>query len=216
MFGLYMLLLVVIVKVVKDLSEAKEFRDRKKRSINKGQSFYLDENGSMVDVKTDIPYDYQRINGDNWKVHAYSRKPIENLSEKARNETEAKERAKAIAEGKSVYPFEGYKRHDRDEIVGVRFKDLKTGEIYVKREWFNGVWLLNINTCMFDRADDNYLTHTFSIPIDTYVVGGMKMFKREQMDAEHALEYVNKEHIERCKFDNSPTIKWHNTEKVNG
>ncbi len=156
MFGLFMLILFIVVWFAANIQTNNDVRNRKKRAKEKGQEFYLDRNGTMVDTKTDVPYDYQKIDGDVWKVNAYTRKPIKNMSEERRWSIEEKERKKAIEEGKSIYPFEGEIRdtHSKDKIQGRRYKDLKTGEIYVKRKYNNIVFLFNVNTKKLERIDD--------------------------------------------------------------
>lgn len=214
MFGLFMLILFIVVWFVANIQTNNDVRNRKKRAKEKGQEFYLDRNGTMVDAKTDIPYIIRRMDdGDVWKVNPYSDKPLENISAQKRIKTDAEEKAKAIKEGKSVYPFEGYITHDKDTIVGVRFKDLKTGDVYVKRRLLQGVWLLNIRTCNYDRADDNFIDKTFSIVSGYEIIGGMQMAITKEVDSSEAAIYLNKKNKEL--YAKESHNKWDNNHVVN-
>lgn len=157
MFGLFMLILFIAVWFASNINANNEVRHRKNRAKEKGQEFYLDRNGTMVDTKTDIPYDYRKLDdGDTWKVNAYTNKPIKNISEERRKTVDEMEKKRAIENGKTVYPFEGGVRdfHEKDLIQGRRYKDIKTGKTYVKRKYNNIIFLFNIDTCELERIDD--------------------------------------------------------------
>lgn len=194
MFGLFMLILFIIVWITSQVSENNDIRNKRKDAKQHGKDFYLDRNGSMVDPKSDIPFDYQMINGDRWKVHAYTRAPIENVSAKCRKETDEKERAEAIAKGKTIYPFEGCdKKHEKDEIKGVRYKDLNTGEIYVRRKFGSNSILLNVRTGLLERPDDGYqLICDFPVEYNEYGI----CTKYLHLEGKEAIEFMNKQHAE--------------------
>lgn len=213
MFGLFMLILFIAVWFASNINANNEVRHRKKRAKEKGQDFYLDRNGTMVDIKTDIPYLIRKMDdGDIWKVNPYGDIPLENLSATNRANIDLSEKEKAIKEGKSIYPFEGYKDHKNDVIWGVRWKDMKTGEIYVKRNIMNTKILLNIRTGLLERIDDGYENRQFEFrdEFDEYGI----CTKKSTLYGQDALDRLNRDHIEQCKKNKDINFKWWNYYKT--
>lgn len=157
MFGFLMLIPSFLMHVSERVKKDVRTKRSKEQALQEGKSYYYDANGTTCDIKTDLPFSYIRYGGDIHKVNPYTFTEIENISEKKRRETEFRELKKAIENGKSLYPFEGAdlsKAHCSEKIVGIRYKHINTGKIYVKRKRFAKTpYYLNIKTGLCEYAD---------------------------------------------------------------
>lgn len=158
-FALFMIFIVGGTRLVAMFSERSDEVRRRKKALREGEKFYHDRYGTLHYADTDEPYqlyhDYKT--GDTYEINPYTFEKRKNVSLERRQITEEIERKKAIAKGRRLYPFEGtgyYQQHDEPrEIKGVRFKDMKTGEIYVRREACGIYFYLNLKTGLFDFYD---------------------------------------------------------------
>lgn len=124
MFLLFMIVLwcsVFLYAQIKDRSlEIGSKKEAVKEGVKEGVDFYLDRRCIPVDVKTDTPYRVVResskmipgveyLRGDLVKVHTYTGKVVENLSQQKRDQLIAKRsmaKQDAVLSGKQYYLYE--------------------------------------------------------------------------------------------------------------
>lgn len=153
MLGIFMAIAEVAARFYVVFDARQQELKRKQDAINKGKEFYTDRYGTQHYVKNDQPYfirsdfDYKAMKpGDKWEVNPYTGEKIRNISAEAKRKTANEELNKAINAGYEYYAFEGRKNHANDKIIGIRYKKISTGEIYVLRLYHNCKLLVNIKT----------------------------------------------------------------------
>ena len=161
MFGIYMVVLYIIARIIKAVGiKAGEVR-RRNEAIKNGSSFYLDRNYTKIRVSDDVPFEYRRIDGDLYEINPYTHHIKRNISEERRQKTEKEQREKAIKEGKRMYEFEPRDTmaylHFKEKVEGIRYKDIETGNICVKRKKCCKDWYVNVETGMYEYCDPEKL-----------------------------------------------------------
>ena len=120
MFVLFMLVLWSSVYLYAQIKDRSLEIKSKKDAIARGADFYLDRRCIPVDVKTGTPYLVVHesckkipgggyVRGDLVKVHAYTGKVIENLSQQKRDQLAAKRsiaKRDAVLNGEQYYVYE--------------------------------------------------------------------------------------------------------------
>ena len=120
MFVLFMLVLWSSVYLYAQIKDRSLEIKSKKDAIARGADFYLDRRCIPVDVKTGVPYlvvhengkmipGVGYVRGDLVKVHAYTGKVIENLSQQKRDQLAAKRsiaKRDAVLSGEQYYVYE--------------------------------------------------------------------------------------------------------------
>lgn len=178
-----MLLAVLITKFFSGIASIIEtestIQKNKQEAKEKGWDSYLDHKGYLHHIDTDIPYRYERdfFSGDTYEVNPYSGKRLRNVSEDYRNKNAKLARELAMRDGRRFYQYEKDNDHHKDDLLngirGYRYRDLYSDNEYVKREFVkitgnttnkyaNMVFYLNINTKMFDYAENKYNYNTCS------------------------------------------------------
>lgn len=163
MFGIFMVILILGVYLVKDVKSCTNLHEKRRQAIEKGESFYVDNQGNFVDIKSNITYNYRWIDGDCWVVNMATNTPMRNLSKIKREKFWEENKKKAIEEGDTAYLYEEREpigRHDK--VEGNRYKDMKTEAIYVVRSCNTAEALMDIETGKFvrlfnyEKEKDNY------------------------------------------------------------
>lgn len=123
-----------VIKKTQDVIENKEFKE-KYRDDEAGT--YFDNKMRLRDQRTDriVVYEKDIKTGDVWVKDALSCERLRNITQ---NEVERhyEEERKKFFEGKTARSYVRYGKdnHRNDKCRGVRYKDLKTGRLYVIRE----------------------------------------------------------------------------------
>lgn len=125
-----------------------------------GKKMWIDSKGRWRDSATGECLTIGTIHGDP-SGHLYildsHRKPVKDITQDAINEREKENREKCIEKNHMAYQI-GIKDdyHVRDKCKGLRYKNVKTGEIYVVRKWKYEEFYMNIQNGMFvSVSDDN-------------------------------------------------------------
>lgn len=176
MFGIYFLILVIIIKLIRSIEPNWKEYKRIDRAEKNGETTYRNKDGYTTDLKTGQSYDWryehflgENGHGDYLKVDPYNGKVIENITETCRKKYEQLAIEYARKNGYRYYIYEydwdkgrgnvrndsefysGYaKEHKNDKIRGYRYKDIQTGEIYILREYerypSRVCFVINLNT----------------------------------------------------------------------
>ena len=164
MFGLFMLLLYIVVRIAVSIQDANREQKSKEISIENGYDIYTDRRGVTRRVSDDKPsfkrWDYKT--GHVFEVNPCTGQVYRDVTADAQNAFIAKEKAKALKEGRKYYLCEKYsaQKHNNDSIKGGRYKSTDDNNTYIRRRVSNaccgGVpWYMNIETGLFVEPDRN-------------------------------------------------------------
>lgn len=162
MFGLYMLGLYLIARVISCVIDCKTDIDSRNKAREEGKKTWVDRHAVTHHVENDEPFmlvtDFK--SRDVMEINPYTGEKIRNVSQNYREKREREKRAEAISNGMRLYAFEpdniNYS-HRTDAIKGIRWKDVYTGDIYVARNYNTAdVLFLNLKTGLYDYYDDLY------------------------------------------------------------
>lgn len=152
MIGVLVIIGLIVYKIIYDINRVNTAKDRKKRAIENGIGCYTDSNGYTVHTDTGQPFMYShfatgKYTKDVYEINPATGKIVRNVSEDCRRELDNKRRQEAIAKGEEYYRFEeSWNRHNSDVIQGYRYKNVNTGKIYVKRDYLDLEWWMDVNT----------------------------------------------------------------------
>lgn len=170
MFGVIFFVFFVICCLVKAIQPMKKEMKNYKKALKNGDDYFINRDGYRTDTKYGVSYNYKYLwtddnkVGDYVKYNPYNGHILENVSERLRGEFEEESRKMAIERSLRFYPFESKKNepHDYDiniyeasyykdhmydsNVVGCRYRDIKTDRICVVRD-LNGLrFILDVDT----------------------------------------------------------------------
>ena len=173
MWGLFGLLYSAFVggaKITKNIQNEIENKNSRNEAISKGRNTYLDSDLCMRDIATNkkimnysIPNQYGGRD-DVLKVVG-SDEILVNKTDIARKEEEKKWRDFALMVGGSTYKISHHLDYYQNvEIASARYKDIKTGDIYVIADVKHGCdkysFYMDVNTKKFIRPTDSWILRT--------------------------------------------------------
>lgn len=179
MWGLLYPLIVGGAKAIKGIQDTIENEEFKQKYRHDDAGTYYDNKMNLHDQKTGhiVRYEKDLKTGDVYVKDCETGKRLRNLTQNAVEAHYQEERQKFL-EGKTArtYVQYGKNEHRNDKCIGVRYKDLKTGKLYVMRtidrygydEFFRKIMLypicticlMDIETGEFIRPADNALCYT--------------------------------------------------------
>lgn len=171
MFGLYMLGLYIIARVISAFIDLKGEKDRRNKARRENDDIWVDRYGTAHHTNNDQPFmlvtDFKTR--DIIEKNPYSGEIVRNVTKETKINREKEKRSEAINNGMCLYAFEPHNKefeHRTDVIKGSRWKDVYTDNIYVPRT-FNGTktLFLNIKTGLFDYYDDLYSSNVIKSEI---------------------------------------------------
>lgn len=162
MFGLFMLLLYIIVRIAVSVQDANREQKSKEISLENGYDIYTDRRGITRRVYDDKPsfkrWDYKT--GHVFEVNPCNGQVYRDITADAQDAFIAKEKAKALKEGRKYYLCERFsaQKHGADKIKGARYKSVDDNNTYIRRRVSNVIgggvpWYINIETGLFEEPD---------------------------------------------------------------
>lgn len=137
MFGLLYSLFVGGARVVKGIQDTIENEEFKQKYRHDDADTYYDNKMRLHDQKTGhiVRYEKDLKTGDVYVKDCINGQRLRNLTQNA-VESHYQEERKKFLEGKTARTYVQYGKdtHRNDKCRGVRYKDLKTGRLYVVRE----------------------------------------------------------------------------------
>lgn len=137
MFGFLYTLFTGGAFAIKGISDAIKDEEYKQKYYDNQSEIYYDRNMTMHDKKTGriVVYERDSKTNDMWVVDAKACKRLRNITKNNAEQHYKEERQKFLA-GKTnkTYVKYGSDEHRYDKCVGIRFKDLATGKLYVMRK----------------------------------------------------------------------------------
>lgn len=161
--GGVMVVLGLTSLVVEGIKESVSNSEKKSIAINDGRDWYIDKKGIVRYIKNDKPVIRTtiKINGEDHFVMKYAGKYegnnviIRDYTLEKNAETKQRSYDLAIECGMSVYAIDNNDHsHKTNEIPGRRFKDIKTGKLYVERQYGTIYFYVDINTGEVIRPSD--------------------------------------------------------------
>lgn len=165
-YGILLLVIGLIARIVRDIKISKINNERIAASKDGTYVDYkgvtrLVKNGHIVDIESDYDRGCRLVD-----ITMNPHKVIKDIgAEKADKEfiTEREKYFKKLREkGKfdtppeSTTTYDVYNRHTYDEVKGVRFKDFKTGALYIKVKYDRFWWYMDVNTKKLVRLTDDF------------------------------------------------------------
>lgn len=166
MFGLLYSLLTGGACCVKGVRDAIENEQYKQKYHDDSTGIYYDRNMKKHDKNTGRIVTYQQDNKtkDMWVVDAETCKPLRNITMDEAEMHYLEEKQKFLA-GKTNKTYVRYGRdeHRYDKCVGIRFKDLATGKLYVMRKiierdpYSKKITYRDVCSCLMDMDTGEYI-----------------------------------------------------------
>lgn len=214
MWGLLYTLLTGGAYVVQGVQDEIENKEYKQKYRDDKAGIYYDNKMRMHDQQTGKIVTCQKDlkTGDVWVVDAESCKKLRNITQNA-VENHYKEERQKFLEGKTArtYVKYGEDEHQNDKCWGARYKDLKTGRLYVMRtinshgydEHFRKIRIYPISTtCLMDIE-----TGEFIRPADS-TLAYLEQYKKEIMydaikkENVKKKELLKKEYLDPKRYEN--------------
>lgn len=226
MFGLYMLILFIIARVISIILDRKNEIDWRNKARENKDALWVDRYGTAHHTNNDKPFMMVRDlkTGDLLEKDPYTNEIIRNDSADYRYAklTEAKQK------GNRVYTYEritedftlNSRNHKDDKywIQGRRWIDVNTGRTYVRRcikKMGYTIWYLDIETGLYAFPDDEYLTDNKEHMC--FYNGSLINHKYNENVISETLAYLNKQQIQKIEEVGLETTingirVWHNDE----
>lgn len=136
LFGLFYTVFGLGCKGISSIKNTLEDEENKKLYRDNECNTYLDHNATRRDLNTNhrmsIEYAY---NGDIWLRDSETGKYVRNLTdERAERKYQAEKAKVACGESDRTHIQYGTDEHRKDTFPGYRYKDFKTGKLYVARK----------------------------------------------------------------------------------
>lgn len=135
LFGLFYTIFGVGCKGINDIRNVMEDNDRKIRYRDSETNTYYDHNMNKRDLSNNhIMVTEKDCNGDVWLKDAQTGRYTQNITAGRVEQKYQEEKAKALCgESDRTHIKYGDNEHRKDEFPGYRYKDFKTGKLYVER-----------------------------------------------------------------------------------
>lgn len=135
LFGLFYTIFGVGCKGINDIRNAMEDNDRKIRYRNSETNTYYDHDMNKRDLSNNhIMVTEKDCNGDVWLKDTQTGRYTQNITAGRVEQKYQEEKAKALrGESDRTHFKYGDNEHRKDEFPGIRYKDFKTGKLYVER-----------------------------------------------------------------------------------
>ena len=135
LFGLFYTIFGVGCKGINDIRNVMEDNDRKIRYRDSETNTYYDHNMNKRDLSNNhIMVTEKDCNGDVWLKDAQTGRYAQNITASRVEQKYQEEKAKALrGESDRTHIKYGDNEHRKDEFPGYRYKDFKTGKLYVER-----------------------------------------------------------------------------------
>lgn len=135
LFGLFYTIFGVSCKGINDIRNIMEDNDHKTRYRNSETNTYYDHNMNKRDLSNNhIMVTEKDCNGDVWLKDAQTGRYTQNITANRVEKKYQEEKAKALrGESDRTHIRYGDNEHRKDEFPGYRYKDFKTGKLYVER-----------------------------------------------------------------------------------
>lgn len=135
LFGLFYTIFGVGCKGINDIRNIMEDNDNKTRYRNSETNTYYDHNMNKRDLSNNhIMVTEKDCNGDVWLKDAQTGRYTQNITANRVEKKYQEEKAKVLrGESDRTHIKYGDNEHRKDEFPGIRYKDFKTGELYVER-----------------------------------------------------------------------------------
>ena len=135
LFGLFYTIFGVGCKGINDIRNVMEDNDRKTRYRDSETNTYYDHNMNKRDLSNNhIMVTEKDCNGDVWLKDAQTGRYTQNITAGRVEQKYQEEKAKALrGESDRTHIKYGDNEHRKDEFPGYRYKDFKTGKLYVER-----------------------------------------------------------------------------------
>lgn len=198
LFGLFYTAFALGTRSITNIKNCIENENRRQNSIHRGKETYIDERGcerlvsnNQKVIKT---YIYKKTAGEEYKDYVLkvmeSNEIIRNYSEEERNKEENLKYNQAIANDKTTYRLGSKNDHYLGTAMpGYRYKDIKTGDIYVIRVFNGARYYMNIKNGEIVRMTDGQLKAEKDV----------KAYKHNHDDYEKMRIKINKEQQEYLK-----------------
>ena len=153
MFGFIYSVFASVAAFIGYAKDCQENNENKVKFRSQDGLTYIDTRGNDRLISTNEMVFYTMRNGDYVLIDAHSR-VIKNYTEEKRQKALSERIAIASKNGSTVYAI-SEDRHERDWYCkGTRYKDFKTGEIYVVRQINGRYYYLNLSNGMIVRRTD--------------------------------------------------------------
>lgn len=174
LFALFYTTFVLGVKGYKGIKDSIEDNSRRGEAEKGGKEVYIGTDGVGRNVKDGrkTMYCHQYLNGYNNKPdyvlkYVGTNEIIRNFSQEDREKTERESLQEANINGYTVHRIEEkFNDHFHDECRGVRYKDIKTGAVYVLRRVNGKNFYMDINTGLLVRPTDKQLAFEKQLELD--------------------------------------------------
>ena len=135
LFGLFYTIFGIGCKGVNDVKNVIEDNEHKTRYRNSETNTYLDHNMNKRDLSTNhIMVTERDYNGDVWLKDAQTGRYTQNITAGRVEQKYQEEKVKALrGESDRTHFKYGDNEHEKDEFPGIRYRDFKTGKLYVER-----------------------------------------------------------------------------------
>ena len=135
LFGLFYTMFGLGCKGALNIKNSMEDEDHKTRYRDDELNIYYDYNMTKRDLRTNhIMVTERDYNGDIWLKDTQTGRYTQNITANRVEQKYQKEKAKALrGESDRTHIKYGDNKHDKEEHPGIRYKDFKTGKLYVER-----------------------------------------------------------------------------------
>lgn len=166
MFGILYSVIMSIGGLGHNIAKNIEASERKDKAKNSYDHTYYDKKGKRILIDNNKWVCSAIRNGDRVLEDVKTRQVYRNFSEEQRERSEIERKQEAIKNNKTVYLYQYNKDVPHSDLwKGDRYKDIKTGEIYVIRkrhvDLYHGIGevllYLNISTGKFVRKADEQI-----------------------------------------------------------
>ena len=135
LFGLFYTLFGIGCKGISNIGDT--IKDNENRTIYRDNetNTYYDHNMNRRDLSTNhLMHTEKDVNGDVWLRDLETGRYVQNITAGRVEQKYQEEKAKALS-GRSdrTHIRYGDNEHRKDEFPGIRYKDFKTGKLYVER-----------------------------------------------------------------------------------
>lgn len=205
MLGIFFAATALIASGFNSLGNWLDDENTRLKAKNAGRKYYYDKRSCMREVDTNKPvYFYTNMDGDYVQTDPRTGTVVRNITQEKNAKREAELKQIALDKGYETYQIGGkFEDHSLDKCKGFRYKDIKTGDIYVIRSIRKSYYYLRVKDGQFirelERNPSSSYFHSRNNDIDDYNFAenyikeinkkNMEYFTKNKL---HLINYVNK------------------------